>query len=294
MSDMLSALRLFVRVAATGSFSRAAREQSLSQPTASRIIAQLEEELGATLFVRSTRALALTEVGSDYLARIKPVLQDLDEAGHSIRGGGDLRGSLRIGASSIVASRILVPRLARFTDLHPRLRVELMVEDRRQDLIAENVDVVLRFGKLADSSALARRIGAWPLVVAAAPSYIASKGTPRSPSDLAAHDFIVAGPVAGKSLSFSKEGKSTSIQVEGRFAISAAEVAVNAAAAGLGIVVATFPSLERELERGEMVRLLADWDAGEIEAHALFPSSQAPKPAARAFVEFLIASLATT
>jgi DNA-binding transcriptional LysR family regulator len=187
-----------------------------------------------------------------------------------------------------------VPRLVRFTDLHPRLRVELIIEDRRQDLIVENVDIVLRFGKLTDSSALARRIGAWPLVVAAAPSYIASKGTPRSPSDLAAHDFIVAGPVAGKSLNFSKEGKSTSIQVEGRFAISAAEVAVNAAAAGLGIVVATVPSLERELERGEMVRLLADWDVGEIEAHALFPSGQAPKPAARAFMEFLIASLATT
>jgi DNA-binding transcriptional LysR family regulator len=89
-----------------------------------------------------------------------------------------------------------VPRLVRFTDLHPRLRVELIIEDRRQDLIVENLDIVLRFGKLTDSSALARRIGAWPLVVAAAPSYIASKGTPRSPSDLAAHDFIVAGPVA--------------------------------------------------------------------------------------------------
>jgi DNA-binding transcriptional LysR family regulator len=85
MSDMLSALRLFVRVAATGTFSQAAREQKLSQATASRIIAQLEEELGATLFVRSTRALTLTEAGSDYLARIKPVLQKLDEAAHFIQ-----------------------------------------------------------------------------------------------------------------------------------------------------------------------------------------------------------------
>lgn len=291
MSDQLSALRLFVRVAATGSFSQAAREHNLTQPTASRIIALLEEQLGGTLFVRTTRAVTLTDAGADYLARIQPVLDALDEADFAVRGNGELRGNLRVGVSSTVASRILVPDLPEFSGQHPKLRIELVVDDRRQDLISENVDVVLRFGKLADSSALARRIGTWPLVVAASPSYLERKGVPAAPSDLALHEFIVAGPAAGKSITFKKDGREVSTQISGNLAISGAEVAVNAGTAGLGIVVASLPSVEKELAMGTLVRLLADWDIGEISAHALFPSGQAPKPAARAFIEFVVAKL---
>jgi DNA-binding transcriptional LysR family regulator len=291
MSDQLSALRLFVRVAATGSFSQAAREHNLTQPTASRIIAILEEQLGATLFVRTTRAVTLTEAGADYLARIKPILEALEEADFAVRGTGELRGTLRVGVSSIVASRILVPNLPDFAGQHPNLRIELVIDDRRQDLISENVDIVLRFGKLSDSSALARRVGTWPLVAAAAPSYLTRKGTPLSPSDLAAHDFVVAGPAAGKSITFKKEGREVSTQIGGNLAITGAEVAVNAGATGLGIVVASLPSLEKEINDGSLVRLLTDWDIGEISAHALFPSGQAPKPAARAFVDFVISKI---
>lgn len=293
MSDQLSALRLFVRVAATGSFSQAAREQNLTQPTASRIIATLEEQLGNTLFVRTTRAVTLTEMGSEYLGRIKPVLEALDEADHAVRGDGELRGSLRVGVSSIVASRLLVPHLSDFQEKHRHLRIELVVDDKRQDLISENVDVVLRFGKLADSSALAKRVGRWPLVVAAAPSYLAKRGSPILPSDLAAHIFVAAGPASGKEITFRRDGREISVLINGRLAITGAEVAVNAGIAGLGIVIGSFPSFQREFERGELVRLLPDWDIGDITAHALFPSGQTPKPAARAFVDFVVEKLGT-
>lgn len=291
MSDQISALRLFVRVAATGSFSQAAREHNLAQPTASRIIALLEEKLGGTLFMRTTRAVTLTESGADYLVRIKPVLDALDEADHAVRGNGQLRGSLRVGVSSIVASRVLVPRLSEFSEHHAQLRIELVVDDRRQDLISENVDVVLRFGKLADSSAIARRIGRWPLVVAASPSYIARKGLPILPADLASHNFVIAGPTAGKGLTFKKDGSEISIQTNGSLAITGAEVAINAGVCGLGIIVASLPSVEREFGQSTLVRLLPDWDIGDITAHALFPSGQTPKPAARAFVDFIVRHL---
>jgi DNA-binding transcriptional LysR family regulator len=292
MSDQLSALRLFVRVAATGSFSQAAREHNLTQPTASRTIALLEEQLGNTLFVRTTRALTLTDAGTDYLARIKPILEALDEADFAVRETGELRGKLRVGVSSTVASRVLIPHLAEFSQRHPQLRIDLVIDDRRQDLITENVDVVLRFGKLADSSAIARKIGQWPLIAAAAPSYIERKGAPSSPSDLAAHEFVVAGPAAGKGITFKKEGREISVQINGNIAITGAEVAIYAGVAGLGIVVASLPSLDRELKQKTLVRLLPDWDVGEITAHALFPSGQAPKPAARAFVDFVVKVLA--
>ena len=177
LSDQFQALRLFVQVARTGSFSKGARAMRLSQPTASRIIALLEEQLRTSLFSRSTRALILTDAGAAYLARIQPILASLEEADNAIRGGEDLHGSLRIGVSTILASRALVPLLGGFLTRHPNLQVELVTDDRRQDLIQEGIDVAVRIGRLPDSSAIARLVGRWPLVVAAAPSYLEREGT---------------------------------------------------------------------------------------------------------------------
>jgi DNA-binding transcriptional LysR family regulator len=288
LADQFQALRLFVRVARSGSFSKGAQEMKLSQPTASRIIALLEEELGTTLFLRSTRALTLTEAGSDYLARVQPILDSLDEANDAVRGSADLRGTLRVGVASIIASRAIMPSLPAFLAQHPNLRVDLMIDDRRQDLIQEGIDVAIRFGKLPDSSSIARLVGRWPLVVAASPSYLDQHGTPETPEDLSHHSFVIAGPVAGKGLTFKRDGQEVTIQPMGRVAINGAEVAVSAVRAGLGVAVASLPAFSQELERGELIRLLPDWHLNEIEAHALFASGQAVRPAARAFIDHLI------
>ena len=152
MSDRLSALRLFVRVARAGNFSRAAREVGLSQPTASRIIATLEKEVGALLFTRSTRALALTEAGAEYLGRVEPALAELEEADHAARGTGELRGIIRVAASSSFTVHVVIPRLDDFLRHHPKLRLVLLINDQRQALISEGVDVAFRFGPLADST----------------------------------------------------------------------------------------------------------------------------------------------
>jgi DNA-binding transcriptional LysR family regulator len=237
--------------------------------------------------------VTLTEAGSEYLARIGPILKALDEADHAARGDGILRGTLRIGVTSIMASRILVPMLPDFAGPHPDLRIELVIDDRRQDLISDHVDLAIRFGQLADSSAIARFIGKWPMIIAAAPAYIERSGAPKTPEELADHRFIVAGPAARKGLTLRQGSKEISVAISGKIAITGAEVAINAGVAGLGIVATSYPSVAREIERGELVRLLPDWDMGELEAHALFPSGQSPKPSARAFVEFLIQHIRT-
>lgn len=288
MTDQLTALRIFVRVAQTGSFSQAAREQKLSQPTTSRMIADLEAHLGVTLFTRSTRAVVLTQMGEEYLARIQPILSALTEADHGLRGDGELRGVLRVSVASIIASRIILPRLKRFMAQHPQLELHLSTEDRRQDLILEGIDVALRFGKLADSSALVRRIGTWPLVMAAAPSYLREHGVPANPAELAAHAFVVAGPVAAKTLVMTREGREVSVVVDGYLTINGTDAAVAAGREGIGLVVASAPALSGEIAEGRLVRVLPEWDMGQIEGHALFSSGQTPKPAARAFVEFMI------
>src|SRR6201993_1826253 len=161
MSDRLFALRLFARVARKGSFSAAGRELNIPQSTASRTIATLEREIGVALLVRTTRAVTLTDAGLDFLARIESVLAELGEAEHAARGRGELRGILRIGLGTNFAVREVIPRLSIFVSEHPALRIDLMMGDQRQDLVAEGVDVALRFGPLSDSTATARRVLSW-------------------------------------------------------------------------------------------------------------------------------------
>jgi DNA-binding transcriptional LysR family regulator len=158
MNDRLLALKLFVRVARTGSFSRAGKDLKLSQPSASRLIASLEREVGAALFARSTRAVVLTDVGIDYLARVEPALAILEEATQAIHGKGILRGVLRIGLPASMAIREVIPRLPAFMSKHPALRVDLAMDDGGQDVIRDAIDVAIRSGEFENSSAPGRRV----------------------------------------------------------------------------------------------------------------------------------------
>jgi DNA-binding transcriptional LysR family regulator len=293
MSDRLLALRLFARVARTGSFSRAAREFSLSQPSASRIVAALEREVGAALLARSTRGVRLTETGADYLARTEAILDALEEADQAARGSGELRGVLRVTMSTSFALHEVVPRLPAFRRRHPRLRIDLLTSDAREDLLGEGVDVAFRFGTLADSSATARRIGSMPRVVVASPSYLRRAGRPRVPADLARHD-VIFGPAGHlpAALTFRKGGREEQVDVAPWLTTSVHEVAVAAAVAGLGIVSGGRWACRDEQAAGRLVAVLADWTMDPIDVHAVFPSGRSAKPAARAFANYLAEELA--
>jgi DNA-binding transcriptional LysR family regulator len=161
MKDIF-ALRLFTRVARLGNFSAAARECGLSQSHASRIVADLETDLGTRLLSRSTRAVVPTEAGAEFLARIESILGALDEAEHSVRGGADLRGLLRMSTPTSFGIRTVIPRLAAFIEKHPDLHIHFLLEDRQRDLVRDAVDVAIRLGRLADSSATAKRLRRFP------------------------------------------------------------------------------------------------------------------------------------
>lgn len=138
-------------------FSAAARALGVPQSTASRTIAALERSMGASLLIRTTHAVTLTDTGADFLARVEPVLADLEEAEHAARGTGELRGLLRVGIGTALATRLMIPALKPFLDRHPALRVELML-----DLVSEGVDVAFRFGELSgDSGILNSWLTAW-------------------------------------------------------------------------------------------------------------------------------------
>jgi DNA-binding transcriptional LysR family regulator len=292
MTDRLLALRAFIRTAHSGSFSRSARELGLSQPSISRILSQLESEVGARLLIRTTRAVTLTDAGADYLARIEPLLMALDEADHAARGTGELRGVLRIALSSSFGVREVIPRVPKFLDRHPALRVDMSINDQRQDLVVDGVDVALRLGSLPDSAVVARKLAEAPRLVVASPAYLERRGRPRNPGDLALHAVIIGPGVAGSNvLTFTKEGRRASARVEGRLTIAGNEGAIAGAVAGLGITITSLWACRAEIERGELVRVMEDWEMAKVELHALFPAGRAASPAARAFIDYLAPQL---
>jgi DNA-binding transcriptional LysR family regulator len=289
MNNRLLALRLFTRVARLRSFSKAGKEVGLSQPSASRIVAELEQEIGASLLTRTTRGVSLTEAGTDYLARIEPILLALDEADHAARGTGELRGVLRVALPTSFGVREVVPALRGFLEPHPALRVELLMNDERQDLVAEGIDVALRFGALPDSSATARRVAVARRMLVAAPAYLARAGTPHSPTELTAHAVIFGPPGASpEAWTFSRDGKSLVVRVESLLRCTVNEGATVAAVAGLGIMSTSQWGCHAEMASGVLVPVLADWRMGETDINAVFPAGQAAKPSARAFIDHMI------
>jgi DNA-binding transcriptional LysR family regulator len=293
MNDRFQSLQLFVRVARTGSFSVAGREMGMTQPTASRTLAALEKKVGTALFTRTTRAVTLTEAGTDYLARVEAILASLDEADHAARGTGELRGILRIATSTSFAVRSVLPRIQGFKDRHPQLRLEFILNDEKQDLIGEGVDVAFRIGALADSLTwTAKKVGMVRRVLAASPAYLARAGTPKSPAELPEHSIIV-GP-AGRGMegwALTKDGKTTSVRVEGTLLLNGGEGATAAAVAGLGIISAGELGMLKELQSGSLVRVLPEWKMGSADINVVLPAGRAAKPSARAFSDFMTAEL---
>jgi DNA-binding transcriptional LysR family regulator len=289
MKDIF-ALKLFTRVARLGSFSAAARETGLSQSQASRIVADLETDLGARLLTRTTRAVVLTHAGTEFLARIEPILAALDEAEASVREGDQFRGILRMSTPTSFGIRDVIPHLAAFVAKHPDLRVELLLTDRRQDLVRDAVDVAFRLGHLQDSTATAKLVAMIPRVVIAAPDYLASHGRPAHPDDLVRHRIVggtaSAVPAAWR---FERDGDEVAVTLEPHFWTDDNDGAVAAAVAGLGIASTSGWSCRRELEAGQLVRLFADWTQAGIPVHAYFPMGRATRAVGGAVVDHLVA-----
>ncbi|GAB7522781.1 LysR family transcriptional regulator [Paraburkholderia sp. 2C] len=302
MNDKLSVLRLFTRVARTSSFTRAGRELGISQPSVSRQISELEVDVGAVLFVRSTRAVKLTEAGVDYLMRVEAILEALEEADLVARGTSELRGHLRVALSTSFGVREVIPRIGRFMALHSALHIDLLMSDERQDLIAEGVDVAIRFGALPDSTARSRLLGRSPRMLVASPDYLARAGRPVDPSDLSEHAFVL-GPSSAASLGWTlrKDGREFVLrgqgpaqgqgQGQGRLTTTVNEGATAAAIAGLGILTIGLWGCRSELADGRLVQILEDWQLDPVEIHAVFPPGRAARPAARALIDYLVGEI---
>jgi DNA-binding transcriptional LysR family regulator len=292
MSDRLQELAVFVRAAEGGSFSRAARELGLSQPSVSRIISELETRLGVTLLLRTTRRITATDAGALFLDRAREILAEIEDAEDAARGIDSLRGMIRLAIPVVYGTREVIPRLTKFLALHPQLHVELSVADHRQDLVAEGADIAIRLGDLDDSAFGARRLQTLQTMLVATPSYLASHGVPKTPADLAAHDCISGpGNFGRDNWSFTRNGSETSVNVRGRIHTNSGPGVFASAMAGLGIAMVSTVMAGPEVKAGTLVALLRSYKLPTVDVHAVFPGGPRPSTKVRALVDFLAQEL---
>jgi DNA-binding transcriptional LysR family regulator len=285
--DRLQAMTTFVRVVETGSFSGAARHLGVGQPAVSKTIAQLEERLQVRLLVRSTHALAPTDAGLRFYERARHALQEVDEAELEARGAGaTLSGRLRVCAATTFARLMIVPRLPEFLTRHPSLDIHVILDDRVIDLVSEGIDIALRLGTLADSTAVARKIASGSRSVVATPSYLARAGMPKVPVDLAHHHAVVYSQL-GDTWTFRQGDTEVSVAVRGRLRVSAAEGLRAAVLADMGLAVASDWMFAPELASGTVLRVLPEWTLPPIDLWAVFPTGRLVSAKARAFAEFV-------
>lgn len=285
--DRLIAMTAFVRVVETGSFSAAARQLGVGQPAVSKTIAQLEDYLQVRLLVRSTHGLAPTDAGLRFYERVRGVIREADEAEWDARGAGaGLAGRLRVSAATTFARLLIIPHLPRFLAIHPGLEIDVLLDDRTIDLVAEGVDLALRLGDLTDTTAVARRIARGRRSVIATPAYFARAGIPLVPADLAAHEAVLYSQVSN-SWTFRKDGTEASVVVQGRVRLSAAEGIRAAVLAGMGVTVNSDWMFTAELASGAVRRVLTDWTLPPVDLWAMFPTGRLASAKARAFADFV-------
>jgi DNA-binding transcriptional LysR family regulator len=291
----LTAIELFARVADRGSFTRAADELHLSRTRASRLVRELEAELGVELLTRTTRAVALTEAGTAYLDRVRVALDALRAASDDAAElGARPKGRLRVSAPLSFGLLHLAPVVAGFRDAFPEVTVDLQLTDRRVDVIEEGFDVALRIGDLADSSLRARRLAPIERVLAAAPAYLDRRGAPAAPDDLARHDCLAFSLMAERTdwLLAGPGRRTARVAVSGGVAANNGDLLAALAERGGGIVNMPVFIVAARLDAGRLVRVLPDWAPPPTALHALWPGARPPPPKLRGFLDVLAAAFA--
>jgi len=296
--DLLAQMATFVRIVEGGSLSAAARRLRLSTPAISRQLRALEEELGATLVLRTTRHLKVTDVGRAYYERCVRILREVEEAQTSARQADAVEGRVVVAASVTFGGLRVAPTLPALFAAYPRLRVDLRLEDRLSDVIGDGIDVAIRATTLlpTDSDALiAVPLVSVPRVTVAAPGYLRRRGEPKEPAALARHDALVqvyGSGVPATRWRFARPPREETVQVREVLACNVLAVLRDAAVAGLGVAQLPDWLVAPELAAGSLRAILPQWSCARASVAALYRVELRGAPRVRAFVDHLRRALA--
>ncbi|AUX46756.1 LysR family transcriptional regulator [Sorangium cellulosum] len=286
-------MRVFVAVAEEEGFAPAARRLAMSPPAVTRAVSALEERIGTRLLHRTTRIVRLTEAGARFLADCKRILGEIEEAEVSAAGShADLRGQLAVTAPVMFGRMFVAPVLFDFLSRHPRVSARTLLVDRVVDLLDEGLDVAVRIAHLPDSSLSAVRVGAVRRVVCASPGYLAARGAPRTPADLARFDTI-AFSLAGSPVEWSFGSGTTVERVDPpwQLVVNTVDVGIAAALAGRGLVRVLSYQIGAELREGQLEIVLSDVEPPPVPIHVVYPEGRRAAARVRAFVDFLVERL---
>ncbi|WP_298233829.1 LysR family transcriptional regulator [uncultured Azohydromonas sp.] len=293
--DHQFAMRCFSRVVATGSFAAAARDLNCSPPVITKQVQQLEAWTGSRLIARTTRSLHLTEAGERFLAYCTRVLSDTDAMLEALRASAQQPvGRLVVSAPVSLTLSLLSPYLHAFQDLHPKVELEVRLNDRVSDLIKERVDVALRGrAELEDSTLVAVPLMTVERVLCASPDYWRRRGLPEHPADLAGHNCLayVLGSDAMQ-WRFELDAQTHQVEVQGDFRTDNSLLLADALRAGRGVGVVPRVIVERDLREGRLEPALLHWRIEPRQLFAVYPSREHLPGRLRAFVDFLRSRLA--
>ena len=284
-----SDMQVFASVIACGTFSAAADDLGITPSAVSRTISRLEERLGARLIHRTTRRLSLTPEGEAYHQRARGILAAIAEAEAEVSRSGHPRGLLRINSVAPFAHFYLAQAIPEFLSRYPRIEVELKVTDRLVDLLSEGADVALRTGRIDEPSLVVKKISDIDRGIYVSPIYLARRGAPQSPDDLARHDCIRLSSVASSHLWPFRTGDGTRlVNIGSRISADNTVIVLQLATAGAGIARLTNLTTYHAVRNGDLVPLFADLHAPEpYPLSAIYPSGRQRMPKVRAFLDFL-------
>lgn len=290
--DRFDAISAFVSVADHRGFAPAARKLGLSTSAITRHVSALEERLGVRLLNRTTRAVSLTDAGHRFLERSRRILADLDEAEQMAESErGEPMGRFVLSAPQVFGRLHVAPLICDFMNLHPKLRAELLLSDRMVNLVEEGVDVAIRIGHLADSSDIARKVGAVRRVLVAAPGYLSAAGPPDSVEALKNHRLISFTALTNPHLwRFQRQGENVGIEVNPSYASNSADAVIWHAVQGGGITMALSYQVADHLRDGRLKLLLPEFEPVPYPVQFVYPSSRLLSLKVRAFLEHTLAT----
>ncbi len=294
--DQISAMRVFVRVVETGNFTRAAKSLEMPKTSVTNLVQGLEAHLSTTLLNRTTRRVTVTTDGALYYERATQILSELDELDGSFSKSQSLpAGRLRVEMASVFADSVVIPALCDFYMRYPQIQLDIGVDDRLVDYIAENVDCALRAGVLSDQSLIARKVGELHMQTYAAPFYIENFGMPQHPTDLEVDHFCVGylKAQAGRVLPMEFRRGDELLEVSPRYILSVNDSRsyVRAAVSGLGIVQTPFFVVEEAVKKGELVPVLPEWTRDPFPLYVVYPQTRHLSNRVRVFVDWLAKQL---
>lgn len=285
----IPSLQAFVKVVQTGSFTRAAESLRTQKAHLSRVISQLEKELGVRLLERTTRALSLTEIGREFFERAQGILASVEDAQLAVqRAQGEPRGTLKLTCGVEFGMMVVSDWIDLYLQRYPQMQVDADFTGRVVDIVHEGFDLAIRVGPLADSTLAARKLGVMNYGLFASEEYLSQRGIPRAPGDLVSHEILAfAGGSHQPTWALTREGHSARVELQPRLKANNVFALRKAAIRGLGVAQLPWVIAESSIKAGELVPIMTEWTMPSVPIHAVYASARYLTPKVRVFIDLI-------